>query len=71
MCPPGIDYIGMSLEELDMGGEDPCECSDHQPFSKLDIPFIYIEATNWEMGDQDGYTQTGPAHGNGGDLIHS
>jgi alkaline phosphatase isozyme conversion protein len=68
---PGIDFIGMSLEELDMGGEDPCECSDYQPFSEVDIPFVYIEATNWEMGDQDGYTQTGPAYGNGGGLIHT
>jgi alkaline phosphatase isozyme conversion protein len=68
---PGIDYIGMTLRELDMGGEDPCECSDYQPFSELDIPFVYIEATNWEMGDQDGYTQTGPEYGNGGGIIHT
>ena len=68
---PGIDYIGMTLEELDMGGEDPCECSDYQPFSELDIPFVYIEATNWEMGNQDGYTQTGPDYGSGGGIIHT
>jgi len=68
---PGINFIGMTLEELDMDGEDPCECSDYEPFSAVDIPFVYIEATNWEMGDQDGYTQTGPEYGSGGMLIHT
>jgi Iap family predicted aminopeptidase len=68
---PGIDFIGMSLDELDMGGESPCECSDYQPFSEYDIPFVYIEATNWEMGDKDGYTQTGPEYGDDGDIIHT
>jgi alkaline phosphatase isozyme conversion protein len=68
---PGIDYIGMTLEELDMSGEYPCECSDYQPFSEAGIPFVYIEATNWEMGDKDGYTQTQPEYGNGGGIIHT
>jgi alkaline phosphatase isozyme conversion protein len=68
---PGIDFIGMTLEELDMGGEYPCECSDYQPFSEAGIQFVYIEATNWEMGDQDGYTQTGPDYGNNGGIIHT
>lgn len=68
---PGIDFIGMTLDELDMGGESPCECSDYQPFSVYDIPFVYIEATNWEMGDKDGYTQTGPEYGIEGGIIHT
>jgi alkaline phosphatase isozyme conversion protein len=68
---PGIDFIGMTLDDLDMGGESPCECSDYQPFSEYDIPFVYIEATNWEMGDKDGYTQTGPDYGDEGGIIHT
>jgi Zn-dependent M28 family amino/carboxypeptidase len=32
--------------------------SDHAPFQKLGIPFGYFEATNWALGDKDGYTQT-------------
>ncbi len=67
----GIDFIGMTLDQLDMGGEDPCECSDYYPFSEADIPFVYIEATNWEMGEKDGYTQTHPEYGIHGDLIHT
>jgi alkaline phosphatase isozyme conversion protein len=68
---PGIDFIGMTLDQLDMGGEYPCECSDYQPFSEAGVPFVYIEATNWEMGEKDGYTQTHPEFGIDGDLIHT
>lgn len=32
--------------------------SDHAPFVKVGIPYGYFEATNWELGDMDGYTQT-------------
>jgi Zn-dependent M28 family amino/carboxypeptidase len=32
--------------------------SDHAAFAEKGIPFAYFEATNWELGDQDGYTQT-------------
>ncbi|WP_245596740.1 M20/M25/M40 family metallo-hydrolase [Shimazuella kribbensis] len=32
--------------------------SDHSPFKAAGIPYAYFEATNWEIGDLDGYTQT-------------
>ncbi|MBY0099672.1 M20/M25/M40 family metallo-hydrolase [Mesobacillus maritimus] len=32
--------------------------SDHAPFKGKGITIAYLEATNWELGDQDGYTQT-------------
>ncbi|MDZ5471366.1 M20/M25/M40 family metallo-hydrolase [Bacillus sp. 31A1R] len=32
--------------------------SDHAPFKDKGIPIGYFEATNWEIGDKDGYTQT-------------
>ncbi len=32
--------------------------SDHAPFKDAGIPYCYFEATNWEIGDLDGYTQT-------------
>ncbi|MBU8918872.1 M20/M25/M40 family metallo-hydrolase [Bacillus sp. FJAT-29953] len=32
--------------------------SDHAPFKEKGIPYGYLEATNWEIGDLDGYTQT-------------
>ncbi|WP_277589799.1 autotransporter domain-containing protein [Pseudomonas chlororaphis] len=33
-------------------------CSDGEAFEGLNIPILYIEATHWEIGDLDGYTQT-------------
>ncbi|MCM3587465.1 M20/M25/M40 family metallo-hydrolase [Mesobacillus maritimus] len=32
--------------------------SDHAPFKAKGITIAYFEATNWQLGDQDGYTQT-------------
>jgi len=32
--------------------------SDHAPFRGIDIPVAYFEATNWEIGDLDGYQQS-------------
>jgi alkaline phosphatase isozyme conversion protein len=32
--------------------------SDHAPYEELGIPFAYFEATNWEIGDLDGYDQS-------------
>jgi hypothetical protein len=32
--------------------------SDHAPFKAAGIPYGYLEATNWDIGDKDGYTQT-------------
>ena len=33
-------------------------CSDGASFEGLDIPVLWLESTNWELGDLDGYTQT-------------
>lgn len=32
--------------------------SDHAAFSKAGIPIAYLEATNWNLGAMNGYTQT-------------
>ena len=32
--------------------------SDHAPFKARGISYAYLEATNWNLGDKDGYTQT-------------
>jgi hypothetical protein len=32
--------------------------SDHVPFRKAGIPYLYFEATNWLLGDKDGYVNT-------------
>ncbi|WP_405402205.1 M28 family peptidase [Paracoccus sp. Ld10] len=33
-------------------------CSDAAVFEGYGIPILWLEATNWEIGDLDGYTQT-------------
>lgn len=37
--------------------------SDYYSFYREGIPFLYLEATNWNLGDQDGFTQVGPVDG--------
>nr|WP_189663834.1 autotransporter domain-containing protein [Pseudomonas proteolytica] len=45
-------------------------CSDGEAFEALNIPILYIEATNWELGDLDGYTQTDNPAIPGGSTWH-
>lgn len=33
-------------------------CSDAAVFEDLDIPVLWLESTNWDIGDLDGYEQT-------------
>jgi len=33
-------------------------CSDQAAFDAAGIPVVNLEATNWELGDKDGYQQT-------------
>jgi alkaline phosphatase isozyme conversion protein len=33
-------------------------CSDQAAFDQAGIPVVNLEATNWELGDKDGYQQT-------------
>jgi len=45
--------------------------SDHAPFEELGLPFIYFESTNWNYGEQDGYTQVEPKYGDSGEIWHT
>ena len=40
-------------------------------FKDRGIPWIYFEATNWGLGDKDGYTQVDPQYGEEGAIIHT
>ncbi|WP_231566324.1 MULTISPECIES: aminopeptidase [unclassified Serratia (in: enterobacteria)] len=33
-------------------------CSDHTVFDEAKMPILAVEATNWSLGDKDGYQQT-------------
>lgn len=45
-------------------------CSDQESFDKADIPVLGFEATNWDIGDFDGYTQTNNPKIEGGKTWH-
>jgi len=51
--------------------EDTGCCSDAEPFQDLDIPVLWIESTNWDIGDLDGYTQTTDPDIDGGATWHN
>ena len=46
-------------------------CSDGDSFNPLNIPVLYLEATNWDLGDLDGYTQTDNPAIPGGQTWHN
>jgi alkaline phosphatase isozyme conversion protein len=45
--------------------------ADYGAFKDRGIPYIYFEATNWTLGDQDGYTQVDPQYGDNGHIWHT
>jgi alkaline phosphatase isozyme conversion protein len=70
------DYLGFDVDtreaaELDNEDGTPCECADYGPFQEAGIPFAYFEATDWTMGDQDGWTQVDPQYGDNGQIWHT
>ncbi|PKN92140.1 MAG: Zn-dependent exopeptidase M28 [Chloroflexi bacterium HGW-Chloroflexi-6] len=51
--------------------DDGYGISDHFPFQEIGIPYAYFEATNWALGDQDGYTQVDSQYGENGYIWHT
>lgn len=45
-------------------------CSDGESFNGLNVPVLFIEATNWELGELDGYEQTDNPAIPGGSTWH-
>lgn len=45
--------------------------ADYGAFAERGIPYLYFEATNWTLGDQDGYTQVDPQYGDEGYIWHT
>jgi len=59
------------IQDLDDPDGTPCECSDYSPFQDAGISIAYFEATNWNAGDQDGWTQVDPRYGDEGSIWHT
>ncbi len=65
---------GYDLETIwnvDLYDEDGYPTADFGAFDDAGIPWIYFEATNWKLGDEDGYTQVDPRYGDDGEIIHT
>jgi alkaline phosphatase isozyme conversion protein len=67
----GFDLEPLPEEDLDSPDGTPCNCADYGPFQVAGIPFAYFEATNWELGDEDGSTQVDPQYGEQGVIRHT
>ncbi|MBM3151711.1 MAG: M20/M25/M40 family metallo-hydrolase [Chloroflexi bacterium] len=64
----GYDLEPIPNADLTTDGEDT---ADYAAFEDAGIPWVYFEATNWDLGDQDGYTQVDPQYGDNGAIIHT
>jgi Zn-dependent M28 family amino/carboxypeptidase len=65
-------YPLQTIPNVDLTDEDDgYGTSDYDPFRAAGIPWVYFEATNWNLGDQDGYTQVDERFGDDGAIIHT
>jgi alkaline phosphatase isozyme conversion protein len=71
-----LDWAGkngfdlQTIKNVDLK-DDGYGTGDNDAFEKVGIPFAYFEATNWTLGDKDGYTQVNPQYGDDGAIIHT
>jgi Zn-dependent M28 family amino/carboxypeptidase len=64
----GIDLQTQPVESLDYPDGSPCDCADYSAFQAAGISFAYFEATDWTLGDHDGWTQVDPKLGQQGQI---
>jgi hypothetical protein len=64
-------YDLRTVRNVDLSDEDGYATADYGAFERAGIPWLYFEATNWELGDCDGYTQVDPRYGDDGAIIHT
>lgn len=64
------DYDLEPIQNADLA-TDGEGTADYAAFDDAGIPWVYFEATNWDLGNEDGYTQVDPLYGNNGEIIHS
>lgn len=64
-------YDLRTVRNVDLSDDDGYATGDYDAFERAGIPWVYCEATNWELGDRDGYTQVDPRYGDDGAIIHT
>ena len=67
-----------NLELITQSGKNPeypagttGDWSDHVAFKDADIPYVYFESTNWDLGEKDSYTQVNVTLGENGEIWHT
>jgi hypothetical protein len=64
-------YDLRTVRNVDLSDEDGYATADYGAFERAGIPWLYFEATNWGLGDRDGYTQVDRQYGDEGAIIHT
>jgi alkaline phosphatase isozyme conversion protein len=59
-----------TIRNVDLS-DDGWPTADYGPFQEEGIAFAYFEATNWALGERDGYTQVDPKYGEDGHIWHT
>lgn len=67
----GIPLITQSGKNPAYPAGTTVDASDHVPFLRKGIQYAYFEATNWELGNLDGYTQVDDMYGDEGEIWHT
>lgn len=67
----GIDLITQPGKNPEYPAGTTIDASDHAPFLQKGIQYVYFEATNWDLGELDGYTQVDPSFGDNGEIWHT
>ena len=60
-----------TIYDVDLSDGEGGGVSDYAAFREAGIPYIYFEATNWTLGDEDGYTQVDYQYGEEGQVWHT
>lgn len=67
----GLNVITQTENSEGLAPGTTGDWSDHAPFKEAGVPYVYFEATNWDLGDLDGYTQVSKEFGSEGLIWHT
>lgn len=67
----GLSLITQPGKNPDYPAGTTVDASDHVPFLRLGLQYAYFEATNWDLGNLDGYTQVDESLGEHGEIWHT
>lgn len=67
----GLDLVTQQGANPEYPAGTTGDFSDHAPFRRIGIPYLYFESTNWLLGEMDGYTQVDKQYGVDGEIWHT